>query len=237
MPWRTKAYKNGEKMINKKLLRVLAVIMLSVMVLGGCGESVRGEDKISNIVTDPEVWTNQDDTDIQNSKETQNDIDAQNDIGESFTSEDNTNIGAIAGSTASSFQLAVTFGDSGDAFSMHLYDNNETAAAIAEYVGSTGWRLPIYESDDNVNYDVMQYYDIPSRYEIPSNPQQITEAKAGEVYYSDPNRVILFYGDAEISGEYTLIGYFDPTEEFVSAVRENPILEGWANKIIQINQP
>lgn len=231
MPWRTKAYKNGEKMINKKLLRVLAVIMLSVMVLGGCGESVRGEDKISNIVTDPEVWTNQDDTDIQNSKET------QNDIGESFTSEDNTNIGAIAGSTASSFQLAVTFGDSGDAFSMHLYDNNETAAVIAEYVGSTGWRLPIYESDDNVNYDVMQYYDIPSRYEIPSNPQQITEAKAGEVYYSDPNRVILFYGDAEISDEYTLIGYFDPTEEFVSAVRENPILEGWANKIIQINQP
>lgn len=237
MPWRTKAYKNGEKMINKKLLRVLAVIMLSVMVLGGCGESVRGEDKISNIVTDPEVWTNQDDTDIQNSKETQNDIDAQNDIGESFTSEDNTNIGTIAGSTDSPSQLTVTFGDSGDAFSMHLYDNNETAAAIAEYVGSTGWRLPIYESDDNVNYDVMQYYDIPSRYEIPSNPQQITEAKAGEVYYSDPNRVILFYGDAEISGEYTLIGYFDPTEEFVSAVRENPILEGWANKIIQINQP
>lgn len=231
MPWRTKAYKNGEKMINKKLLRVLAVIMLSVMVLGGCGESVRGEDKVSNIVSNPEVWTNQDDTDIQNSKET------QNDIGESFTSEDNTNIGAIAGSTASSFQLAVTFGDSGDAFSMHLYDNNETAAVIAEYVGSTGWRLPIYESDDNVNYDVMQYYDIPSRYEIPSNPQQITEAKAGEVYYSDPNRVILFYGDAEISDEYTLIGYFDPTEEFVSAVRENPILEGWANKIIQINQP
>lgn len=248
MPWRTKAYKNGEKMINKKLLRVLAVIMLSVMVLGGCGESGREEDKVSNIVSNPEVWTNQNNTDIQNSEETkndtetQNDIDAQNDIGESFTSEiptseDNTNIGAIAGSTASSFQLAVTFGDSGDAFSMHLYDNNETAAVIAEYVGSTGWRLPIYESDDNVNYDVMQYYDIPSRYEIPSNPQQITEAKAGEVYYSDPNRVILFYGDAEISDEYTLIGYFDPTEEFVSAVRENPILEGWANKIIQINQP
>ena len=46
---------------------------------------------------------------------------------------------------------------------------------------------------------------------------------------------MLFYHDAEISGEYTLVGRFDVTEEFTSAVENNPVLEGWGNKIIQIS--
>ena len=116
--------------------------------------------------------------------------------------------------------------------------DNETAAAIARYVGTSDWRLPIYERDDDVDYSVLQYYDIPGRYDIPSdNPETVTEAKAGDVFYSDPNRIVLFYHDAEISAEYTRIGTFDATEEFVTAVEENPVLEGWGNKIIQISQP
>lgn len=133
-------------------------------------------------------------------------------------------------------QLEVRFGDNGAPFIMHL-ESNDTAAAIAHYVGSTDWRLPIYERDNGTNYDVLQYYDIPDRYEIPSNPETVTSAKAGDVYYSDPNRIVLFYHDAEITEEYTRIGSFDPTDAFVTAVEENPVLEGWGNKIIQITQP
>jgi hypothetical protein len=81
----------------------------------------------------------------------------------------------------------------------------------------------------------MQYYDIPSRYNIPSNPDNITSEKAGEVYYSSPNRIILFFGDAQVSGEYTKVGYFDYTEEFRAAVENNPVLEGWGNKIVIID--
>lgn len=132
-------------------------------------------------------------------------------------------------------ELTVQFGDDGAGFTMHLYDN-DTAAAIARYVGTSDWRLPIYHYDDYDNWEVMQYYDIPSRYEIPSNPESVTEEKAGEVYYSEPNRIVLFYGDAEVSGEYTPVGYFDATEDFVSAVEENPVLEGWGNKIVRISQ-
>lgn len=58
--------------------------------------------------------------------------------------------------------------------------------------------------------------------------------KAGEVYYSEPNRIVLFYHDARIQGQYTRVGYFDPTEDFVSAVEDNPVLEGWGNKIVVI---
>lgn len=111
-------------------------------------------------------------------------------------------------------------------------EDNDTAKAIARYVGTTDWRLPIYNYDES---DVMKYYDIPSRYDIPSNPETVTTAKAGEVFYSDPNRVVLYYQNAEISEEYTKVGYFDVTEDFVSAVENNPVLENWGNKIILIS--
>ncbi len=131
-------------------------------------------------------------------------------------------------------ELVVRFGDNGDPFIMHLYDN-DTAKAIARHVGTADWRLPIYNYEGYENWEVMQYYDIPSRYEIPSNPEIVTEEAAGTVYYSEPNRIVLFYGDAEVTGEYTLVGYFDNTEEFRSAVENNPVLEGWGNKIVHIS--
>lgn len=134
----------------------------------------------------------------------------------------------------SATELVVRFGDNGDPFVMHLYDN-DTARAIARHVGTADWRLPIYNYEGYENWEVMQYYDIPSRYEIPSNPETVTEEAAGTVYYSEPNRIVLFYGDAEVTGEYTPVGYFDNTEDFRSAVEDNPVLEGWGNKIVQIS--
>lgn len=131
-------------------------------------------------------------------------------------------------------ELVVRFGDRGEPFILHLYDN-DTAQAIARHVGTADWRLPIYNYEGYENWEVMQYYDIPSRYEIPSNPKTVTEEAAGTVYYSEPNRIVLFYGDAEVTGEYTPVGYFDNTEEFRSAVEDNPVLEGWGNKIVQIS--
>lgn len=129
--------------------------------------------------------------------------------------------------------LQVSFGADGAPFTMHIYDN-PTAAAIARHVGTARWQLPIYHYDDYENWEVMQYYDIPSRYEIPSAAESISSEKAGEVYYSEPNRIVLFFGDAQVSGEYTPVGYFDPTPEFISAVENNPVLEGWGNKLVII---
>lgn len=39
----------------------------------------------------------------------------------------------------------------------------EIGLSMARYVGTSDWRLPIYERDDDVDYSVLQYYDIPSR--------------------------------------------------------------------------
>ena len=130
--------------------------------------------------------------------------------------------------------LTVRFGHGGDPFDLYLEDN-DTAAAIARHVGTADWNLPIYHYDDYDGWEVFQYYDIPSRYEVPSNAGTVTAEKAGEIYYSEPNRIVLFYHDGEISGEYTLVGHFDATEEFISAVENNPVLEGWGNKIVSIS--
>jgi Uncharacterized conserved protein len=137
---------------------------------------------------------------------------------------------------ASETELEVRFGDEGKSFMLKL-NGSDTAAAIARHVGTSDWRLPIYEDDEDADYDVMQYYDIPSRYDIPSVPEKVTSVKAGEVYYSDPNRIVLFYQDAEVSEEYTPVGHFDATDEFVEAVKNNPVLEGWGNKIVLITKP
>lgn len=140
--------------------------------------------------------------------------------------------GATEASSAS--ELTVRFGHGGAAFTLHLEDN-QTARDIAHHVGTADWNLPIYHFDDYDGWESMQYYDIPSRYEITSAPEAITSEKAGEVYYSEPNRIVLFYHDAEISGEYTLVGKFDATDEFIQAVENNPVLEGWGNKIVSIS--
>ncbi len=129
--------------------------------------------------------------------------------------------------------LNVQFGD-GDTFVLHLYDN-ETAAKIAEYVGTAAWQLPIDHYDDYDNWEVMQFYDIPSRYDIPSKSQQVTSEKAGTVYYSEPNRIVLFYQDAEVSSDYTPVGYIDYSEAFVDAVVNNPVVPGWSNKLVHIS--
>lgn len=142
--------------------------------------------------------------------------------------------GSVESENNSESTLTVRFGHGGDSFDLYLEDN-DTAAAIARHVGTADWNLPIYHYDDYDGWEVFQYYDIPSRYEIPSNAEAVTAEKAGDVYYSEPNRIVLFYHDGEISGEYTLVGHFDATEEFISAVENNPVLEGWGNKIVSIS--
>lgn len=149
--------------------------------------------------------------------------------------ETNTPATETAAAATTAGELTVQFGDDGAPFTMYLYDNS-TAAAIASYVGTADWRLPIYNFDGYDNWEVMQYYDLPSRYEIPQNAETVTAEKAGEVFYSEPNRIVLFYGDGEVTGEYSRVGYFEATEDFVSAVQNNPVLEGWGNKIVLITE-
>lgn len=205
-----KAKKSGGHMMRKNVLMIFGTVFVVGMLLAGCGNS-----------SEPGSAAREENSYVEGTQElvmqTESDESDEPEVNEPQTAD-----------------LVVRFGDRGEAFTMHLYDN-DTAVAIAKYVGTSDWRLPIYHYDDYDNWEVMQYYDIPSRYEIPSAPESITEESAGMVYYSEPNRIILFYQDAEVAAEYTQVGYFDYSEEFLEAVRNNPVLEGWGNKIVVIS--
>ena len=156
---------------------LLALSLMFVMMLAGCGQSNRSENTNSPSSA-PTVNSN------------------------TPSAPPDSNGGSEASpadSAAAATELYVQFGDDGVPYTMHLYDN-DTAAAIARHVGTADWRLPIYNYDNYDNWEVMQYYDIPSRYDIPSNPESVTTEQAGAVYYSEPNRIVLFFGDAEVSG-------------------------------------
>lgn len=215
--------------MGKRIMGWMAAIALSASLLAGCGQSNRDAESVRDTVSIGEERT-----EAQRPESNA----GTGDFSENGTDTENmeNQTGGDQATESGGTQLEVRFGDSGEPFMMTLLDN-ETAAAVARYVGTSDWRLPIYERDADADYSVLQYYDIPSRYEIPSNSETVTEAKAGDVFYSDPNRIVLFYHDAEISAEYTKIGTFEATEEFITAVEENPVLEGWGNKIIQISQP
>lgn len=139
---------------------------------------------------------------------------------------------STSGTTLSGTDLTLRFGG-GESFTIHMYDN-PTANKIAEYVGTAAWQLPIYHFDDYDGWESFQYYDIPRRYDIPDSSQSISSAKAGAVYYSHPNRIILFYQDANISTEYTPVGYIDFSQDLVDAVENNPVVQGWGNKLVFI---
>ncbi|MDE5778638.1 MAG: hypothetical protein K2I10_09090, partial [Lachnospiraceae bacterium] len=197
---------------------IMSLFLFTAVVLSGCGNS-DGQEKQN---TDNKTGVSQEN------------LASDGNSGGSTNSQD-----GKADDTRENLEteLEVRFGDDGSPFILQL-NGSDTSAAIARYVGTSDWRLPIYENDKDADYDVMQYYDIPSSYDIPSAPEKVTSVKAGEVYYSDPNRIVLFYQDAEISEEeYTPVGYFDATDEFVEAVKNNPVLEGWGNKIVLITKP
>lgn len=201
----------------KKITIMMSLFLFAVVMLSGCGESDEQEKQNTN---------NAASISQESSVSDEKSVDSTDSRDESADDAEKT----------SASELEVCFGDKGNPFMLQL-NNSDTAAAIARYVGTSDWRLPIYEDDEDADYDVMQYYDIPSSYDIPSNPEKVTSVKAGEVYYSDPNRIVLFYQDAEVSEEYTPVGHFDATDEFVEAVKNNPVLEGWGNKIVLITKP
>lgn len=205
-------------MVKKKGFNILGLVVAAGMMLSGCGNSNVDSDSVESTLESNNLSALQIEAEDNMERESENVTEkmTENDLSQTAT------------------ELEVCFGDGGEAFTLHLYDN-DTAAAIARHVGTSDWRLPIYHYDDFDNWEMMQYYDIPSRYEIPSDSEQVTEEKAGTVYYSEPNRIILFYQDANVSAEYTPVGYFDYTDEFFQAVQNNPVLEGWGNKIVLIS--
>lgn len=129
----------------------------------------------------------------------------------------------------------VQFGDESDVYTVHLLDN-DTAVALYRAIPESGLNLPIYTFDGYEGWEVMTFYDIPSRFDIPSEPVRYETQQSGQLYYSVPNRLMLFYGDAQMPGDYVLVGYIEDSEAFRADVANNQPLEYWGNKLIMVSR-
>lgn len=129
--------------------------------------------------------------------------------------------------------MTMQFGYDGPIYTVVLEDN-DTAATLADFAARGEYNLPIYTYENYENEDILQFYDIPSRYEIPAEAEHYTEEKAGELYYSYPNRVILFYQDAQVEADYTKIGTLTTTDGLVDAVTSNVPLDYWDCLVIPV---
>lgn len=218
--------------MKNNFIKVIPIILITALEATGCARTDSNGSGSTNtyisVISSSNGNSDNTDSSAESSSNNRSESQSSESTPESDISSGNSSVGQSEAGT-----LKVSFGDRSNPFTLHLYDN-DTAAAIARHVGTADWQLPIYHYDDYENWEVMQYYDVPSRYDIPSAAESISSEKAGEVYYSEPNRIVLFYGDAQVSGEYTKVGYFDFTEEFKSAVENNPVVEGWGNKLVFI---
>ncbi len=61
-------------------------------------------------------------------------------------------------------------------------------------------------------------------------------SKFGQLHYSAPNRLMLFYSDAQIPGDYVLVSYIEDSETFRDDVVNNQPLEYWGNKLIMASR-
>lgn len=112
-------------------------------------------------------------------------------------------------------------------------EDNEISVRFVRILQEFTRVIPLYVFDGSENTDVMQFYDIPSSYDIPDGePELVTSEKAGEVYYS-AGRIMIFYQDAEIEGNYVKIGETLTTEGLADAVNSNP-LDDWGNRRVTI---
>ena len=157
-----------------------------------------------------------------------------NNIVSSITTE-TTQIAKTDNETFSGKTLNVKLGYEGKTYVLELF-NNQTAEDIYNHVSLATWNLPIYEFSGYDNADKYQYYDIPSRYKVTSNPESINLEQVGDVYYSEPNRMIMFFRNAEIPVNYTKVGKIKIDNDFTKNVEENPTLQGWGNKMIIISR-
>lgn len=143
-------------------------------------------------------------------------------------------VGTYSDVFAPLMDLNVQFGYEGSPFTVHLYDN-ATTVELARNITDAGRNLPLYDYDDFDECEVLQYYDIPSYYSFPGGDSvAVTSVKAGEIYYSAPNRVILFLVDQEVEGEYTPVGFFENAGEVQSAFLNSQPLVDWDCKVVPV---
>lgn len=110
--------------------------------------------------------------------------------------------------------IHVTFNNS--EFDVVLYPS-PLATALLEEVPETQMMLPP-SYDENSIY---KYYDLPWILDI--IPDDITQAKAGDILLNDEGRLFLYYKTGELNGNFMRIGYVTNTTELAEKLGDGSV--------------
>ena len=192
----------------------IGCLMVVGTILSGCGNNAAQQEAPSDTLVSEERTADQ----------AQQATVAENDSAEDANTDD--------------MILEIQLGYNGNVYRLNLYDN-VTAQELYRDLGDRHYNLPIYHYNDFEQADVIQYYDLPTRYSYTvEDAVEVGEVKAGELYYSDPNRIILVYRDTTLEGEYVPIGMVDieDPEKFAMGVENSAVLDDWDCKVVPVHR-
>lgn len=216
-----------ETMKKGKIRRIIGGFIMASALLTGCGNDSAQQGQVAS------------DTLVSQNTSTPERSTTEAALTGQETEQTISNIASSETSNTEEMVLEMKFGYEGKTiYRIQLYDN-VTAQELYRDIGESNYNLPIYHFDDFDQADVIQYYDLPSRYHYTvENAQEVDEVKAGELYYSDPNRIILVYRDTTLEGEYVPIGKIDVTdpENFAKEVEDSAVLDYWDCKVVPIHR-
>lgn len=201
-------------MKKRSVRNLIGCLMVAGVILSGCGNNAteQGTDTVApESVTTPGIENTAAPSSAQ-------------DVSDQSASGQGAGNGSAESSGTEDMIMEIQLGYNGKTvYRVQLYDN-VTAQELYRDIGTTHYNLPIYHYDDFEQADVIQYYDLPSRYHYTvEDAQEVGEVKAGELYYSDPNRIILVYRDTILEGEYVAIGTveIDDPENFAKEMEDS----------------
>lgn len=206
--------------------KLIGCFMVAGVLLSGCGSNTAQQGASSDTLVTENVTADQ-------PAATQAAANQQADAGETAAEND-----SEENADTEDMILEIQLGYGGNVYKMELYDN-VTAQELYRDLGDRHYNLPIYHYDDFEQADVIQYYDLPMRYSYTvEDAVEVGEVKAGELYYSDPNRIILVYRDTTLEGEYVPIGMvdIDDPEAFARGVENSSVLDDWDCKVVPVHR-
>ena len=218
-------------MKKRKVGKLIGCIMVVGVILSGCGSNTTQQPTPSDTLASEEITVNQ---------LTAEQPAAEQPVADQQEAADQTMAGSASeDSDAEDMIMEIQLGYNGKTvYRVQLYDN-VTAQELYRDIGDRHYNLPIYHYDDFEQADVIQYYDLPTRYNYTvEDTVEVGEVKAGELYYSDPNRIILVYRDTTLEGEYVPIGKveIDDPENFAQEMEDSEVLDYWNCKVIPVHR-
>ena len=197
----------------------IGCLMVVGVMLSGCGNNAAQQGASSNTLATEEITADQT-------------IAGQSASGQAAVDND------AEDTNTDDMILEIQLGYNGNVYRLNLYDN-VTAQELYRDLGDRHYNLPIYHYNDFEQADVIQYYDLPARYSYTvEDAVEVGEVKVGELYYSDPNRIILVYRDTTLEGEYVPIGMVDieDPEKFAMGVENSAVLDDWDCKVVPVHR-